>query len=108
VASGHGLGAIPGNGGVSRGRGDAEMTWGEETQGDRDAFESKTLPDATYADAEHSELVGIGAAAPTVDPHAEAPGTGAIESSGGQSAWRRRLAPQHREAVRSWFGRGGR
>lgn len=98
----------PGQGGVSRGRGDAEMTWGEETPGETDPFESKTLPDARYADPEHTGIVGIGAAAPPVDPQAEAPGSGAIEASGGQSAWRRRLAPQHRDAVRTWFGPGGR
>lgn len=84
------------------------MTWGEETPGETDAFEAKTLPDATYADPEHSAIVGIGAAAPPVDPQAEAPGAGAIEASGGQSAWRRRLAPHHRDAVRTWFGPGGR
>lgn len=84
------------------------MTWGEETPGETDKFEAKTLPDATYADPEHSGIVGIGAAAPPVDPVAEAGGAGPIEASGGQSAWRRRLAPHHRDAVRTWFGPGGR
>lgn len=97
----------PGVGGVGRGRADAEMTWGEETSGDTSKFEAKSLPDARYADPENSEIVGLGAAAPTVDPRAEAPGSGAIEASSGQSAWRRRLAPHHREAVRTWFGPGG-
>ncbi len=102
----HGEG--PGRGGVSRGRGDAEMTWGEETPGETDRFGAKTLPDAQYADPEHSGIVGIGAAAPPVDPQGEAAGASAIETSGGQSAWRRRLAPHHREAVKTWFGPGGR
>lgn len=83
------------------------MTWGEESSGDTSKFEAQALPDARYADPENSEIVGLGAAAPTVDPQAEAPGAGAIEASGGQSAWRRRLAPNHREAVRTWFGPGG-
>jgi hypothetical protein len=108
VAHGDGSIPVPGKGGVGRGRADAEMIWGEETAGDTSKFESKTLPDARYADPEHSAIVGIGATAPPVDPTAEAPGAGAIESSGGQTAWRRRLAPHHRDAVRSWFGPGGR
>ena len=97
-------GQTPGKGGVSRGRGDAEMTWGEESPGDTSKFEANTLPDARYADPENSQIVGLGAAAPNVDPQAEAPGAGAIEASSGQSAWRRRLAPHHRDAVRTWFG----
>ncbi len=101
-------GNIPGNGGVDRGRADAEMIWGEETPGDTSRFDAKELPDARYADPEHSGIVGIGATSPPVDPTAEAPGSGAIEASGGRSAWRRRLAPHHRDAVRSWFGPGGR
>lgn len=100
-------GAGAGRGGVSRGRGDAEMTWGEETPGETDRFAAKTLPDARYADPENSGIIGLGAAAPPVDPQAEAAGSGAIEGSGGQSAWRRRLAPHHRDAVKTWFGPGG-
>lgn len=82
------------------------MTWGEETPGSTDAFESRTLPAAEHADPEHSAIVGLGAAAPTVDPRAQAPGAGAVEGSGGSGAWRRRLAPRHRDAVRTWFGAG--
>ena len=99
-------GNIPGRGGVTRGRADAEMIWGEETPGDTSKFEAKVLPDARYADPENSAVVGIGAAAPPVDPRAEAAGSAPIEAASGQSAWRRRLAPHHRDAVRTWFGRG--
>ncbi|MBL8861436.1 MAG: hypothetical protein JNK02_05435 [Planctomycetes bacterium] len=100
-------GGAPGRGGVSRGRGDAELTWGEETPGAVDRFEPRTLPDARYADPEHSSIVGLGAAAPVVDARAEAPGAGTVQASAGEGAWRRRLAPQHRAAVRTWFGPGG-
>jgi hypothetical protein len=93
----------PGQGGVSRGRGDAEMTWGAEAQGDTDRFEAKALPDAQYRDAEHSAVVGVGASAPTVEPVAEGAGNADVELSTGRAAWKRRLAPHHREAVKSFF-----
>ncbi len=99
-------GNLPGRGGITRGRADAEMIWGEETAGDTSRFEARSLPDARYADPENTATVGLSAAAPGVEPVAESAGTAAIQASSGQSAWRRRLAPHHREAVRVWFGRG--
>lgn len=93
----------PGRGGVSRGRGDAELTWGEETPGRTDQFEARALDPARNLDLEHSMLLGIGAGAPDVAPQAESAGDGAIQASAGSSAWRRRLAPRHREAVKDFF-----
>jgi hypothetical protein len=48
-------------------------------------------------------VLGIGAGAPSVDPKAEAGGLAEIQTSVGSNAWRRRLAPRHREAVRGFF-----
>jgi hypothetical protein len=84
------------------------MIWGEETPGDPARFEAKELPDARYADPEHTAVLGVGAAAPPVDPRPESAGTAPVAGDAGQSAWRRRLAPHHREAVRAWFGRDAR
>jgi hypothetical protein len=81
------------------------MTWGKETAGDTERFEAKALPGAQYQDAEHSAVLGVGAAAPTVDPVAEAGGLSAVDASTGKSAWKRRLAPHHREAVKTFFTR---
>lgn len=94
-----------GRGGVSRGRGDAEMTWGEETSGDTDRFEAKALPEASYSDPEHSTVVGIGAAAPRIEPVVEPGGQLDVTTSGGETAWKRRLAPRHRRAVQTYFTR---
>src|SRR5689334_23570908 len=96
-------GGNPGAGGVSRGRGDAEMVWGRESQGDSERFEAKALPSAQFPDADHSAVLGIGAAAPTVEPVAEAAGLSNVSVSTGKSAWKRRLAPHHREAVKTFF-----
>ncbi|MDZ4774825.1 MAG: hypothetical protein SGI72_17010 [Planctomycetota bacterium] len=96
---------IPGSGGISRGRGDAPLTWGAETPGATDRFEAKSLPDAEYRDPEHSTVVGVGVAAPTVEPTAESAGLVDVSASGGRTAWKRRLAPHHRRAVQTYFTR---
>jgi hypothetical protein len=92
-----------GRGGITRGRGDAEMSWGEESSGDTDRFEAKALPDAQYRDPEHSLVIGVGASAPTVDPVRESAGDADVAASAGRAAWKRRLAPHHREAVKTFF-----
>lgn len=97
----------PGSGGVTRGRGDAELTWGEEAQGRSDEFEAKALDPAHSLDAENSALVGVGAGAPTVEPTAEGAGSADVRGSAGKSAWRRRLAPHHRQAVKEFFAPAG-
>ncbi len=97
----------PGAGGVSRGRADAEMTWGAETQGQTERFEAKALSPAQNLDLEHSATLAIGAGAPNVEPQAGGAGDGEISASTGKSAWRRRLAPHHRDAVRSFFAPAG-
>jgi hypothetical protein len=96
-------GSQPGRGGVTRGRGDAEMTWGEESQGQLDQFEAKVLDPAHSLDVENSAVLGVGAAAPTVEPVAEGAGNADVAVSTGKSAWRRRLAPHHRDAVKGFF-----
>lgn len=97
----------PGRGGISRGRGDAELTWGEESPGRTDQFEAKALDPAQNLDLEHSALLGVGAGAPNVDPTAESAGDGDVQASAGKSAWRRRLAPHHRQAVKDFFAPAG-
>lgn len=98
---------VPGKGGVSRGRGDAALTWGAEAQGNTDRFEAKALPDAQFRDPEHSTTIGVAATAPAVEPVAESAGNAPVELSTGRAAWKRRLAPHHREAVKSFFTREG-
>ena len=94
---------MPGRGGVTRGRGDAEMIWGEETPGASERFEAKSLPSAQLFDPESSAVLAVGAAPPVVDPRAESAGLAEASVSAGKTAWRRRLAPSHREAVKAFF-----
>ncbi len=43
-------------------------------------------------------------AAPEASPEDESAGLVEVEASSGGSAWRRRLAPRHRAAVKRFFG----
>lgn len=79
------------------------MFWGDESEGGR--FESKKLAPGLARDPENSTLLGIGKRAPTIDAAGEAAGGASVETSEGQAAWRRRLAPRHRRAVGTFFQR---
>lgn len=95
---------VPGTGGVSRGRGDAELVWGEESPGAAERFRPAALDPARFLDPASSALVGVGSTSPAEAPAAESAGLAPVEGAGGESAWRRRLAPRHRQAVRGFFG----
>jgi hypothetical protein len=97
-------GGRPGRGGVTRGRGDAQLDFSGETPGRTDAFEARELPGAERHDAESTALVGVGGTAPTVDPRAEGAGLAETRASAGKSAFKRRVAPRHRDAVQGFFG----
>ena len=83
------------------------MTWGAESAGDTERFEAKTLPDAQYRDPEHSGVIGVGSSAPVAEPVPEAAGDADVALSTGRAAWKRRLAPHHRDAVKTFFTRTG-
>lgn len=95
---------IPGRGGVSRGRGDAALEFSGETPGRTDEFEAHQLSPAERLDPESTAIVGVGASAPDVEPTAQAGGLVETRASGGRAAWKRRVAPHHRDAVQGFFG----
>ena len=92
-----------GAGGAQRGPGAAPMIWGDETEGDPRRFEAKSLRGARYLDPESSAPRGEGLTNPEADPTREGAGLVEVEGSGGGAAWKRRLAPHHRRAVRDFF-----
>ena len=79
------------------------MTWGEEAAGRSEDFAAKALDPAKTLDAESTAVLGIGATSPTVDAQGESAGSASAAGSTGEGAWRRRLAPHHREAVKRFF-----
>ena len=106
MAHAGGVGSIPGRGGVSRGRGYAALEFSGETPGRTDQFEARSLDPAEWLDPGSTAIVGVGATSPTVDPTAQAGGLVESEASAGRAAWKRRVAPHHRDAVQSFFGGG--
>lgn len=96
----------PGRGGVSRGRGDAALDFSGETPGRSDQFEARVLSPAEFLDSESTAIVGVGATAPDVAPAAEGGGLVETKASAGKAAWKRRVAPHHRDAVQNFFGGG--
>lgn len=96
-------GARPGKGGVSRGRGDAELEYTNSSSGS--AFKSEKLPQGSKTSREWT-VVGIGRSAPR-DGNVTIEGgdtpQNAGESGSGRAAWQRRLAPSHRDAVKKFF-----
>ncbi len=94
---------MPGRGGVSRGRADAPMMWGDESAGQLDRFQAKVLPRSQRFDPESSATLGVGAAAPTVRPDAEGAGLTDTGKADPRLSWRRRLSPRHKRAVKDFF-----
>lgn len=92
-------------GGPSPGLGPgSELTFGAPT--DLEAGQFAGLPTAGALDLENSASLGIGARAPQANPQGEAAGANAGGSGEARSSLRRRLAPRHRDAVRSFFEDG--
>lgn len=94
----------PGRGGVSRGRGDAELTWGDESDPDGVKFKETVLPPG-MADKPREETLGVSAAAPIVDPAASAPRAAdrADAVTSGDETWNRNVRPRHRPVLKKYF-----
>ena len=85
----------PGRGGVNRGRGDADMTWGDESDKANTKFKEVVLSKGTL-DKPKDEVIGVTANTPDVDVAESAP-------SAGKDTWNRKVRPRHRNAVRKYF-----
>ncbi len=107
---GSGLGSgRPGRGGVSRGRGDAPMTWKDPSSPDGAKWRQQVLDPAALAALHQSRLLGLTAADPSaLDPGAPAASGTAIDpaaAAGGGAAYTHTLLPRHRGAVKRYFDR---
>jgi hypothetical protein len=94
----------PGKGGVNRGRGDAELTWGDEADKQGAKFKEVVLPKG-FLDQPKDEVLTVQKTAPTEEAAASAPRSAARddEATAGQTTWNRKLNPRHRNAVRKYF-----
>jgi hypothetical protein len=95
-----------GSGGVSRGRGDAPLSWNDEPPDMRAKFQEKTLPPAVASALRESQALGVSQAAPQSEGTAPArAGALAGAAAGGGSAATHAILPKHRTAVRKYFER---
>jgi cell division protein FtsB len=93
----------PGNGGINRGRGDANLTWGDESL-PFDRFKSATLPPGAVRSPDDWSPVAVLPGAPKEAPELSGASSGLqFAGTAGQAAWRRTLAPRHYSAVKRYF-----
>jgi hypothetical protein len=96
-------GSRPGRGGITRGRADATLTWGQETPR-FDRFKAQALPPGYARSPDDFAPVVELPGAPDVSPQAGASAAARrYDPTAGQEAWRRTLAPRHQSAVRKYF-----
>jgi hypothetical protein len=94
-----------GTGGVARGRADADLTYGDESNDQLAKFKEVVLPPGTL-DRPNDAVPGVTAAAPQVDPTAAEPRNAARDAAAatGKTVWNRPLRPRHRDVVQNYFG----
>lgn len=88
---------------MSRGRGDAEMTFGEESAEQGAKFKERAIPEG-IAD-ENGDLIKTRFAAPEVNPIAPdgRAAARATRDATGEQTWAPTLRPRHREAIKNYF-----
>jgi len=98
---------MPGNGGISRGRGDAPMTWTDGTDENGAGFKEETIEPDAIAGIDKSRMVGISKGAPQVNDKPTITEGGALTgaAAGGGNAHKQRVLPQHKQAVMRYFHR---
>src|SRR5205807_2434317 len=60
--------SLPGKGGVDRGPGPAELTFGKPTEETKGDFKEQALPPGALADLKQTRLQGVSPSAPKVEP----------------------------------------
>lgn len=98
---------LPGRGGVGRGRGDAPMTWQDDTSETGVSFKEQALPPSLALDLKNASRVGVSRAAPTTIAQKEAVASSALMATGEASGDSRSqtILPRHRGVVRRFFER---
>ena len=94
----------PGRGGINRGRGDAELTWGKESDQSNTKFKEVVLPPG-FLDDPNKESLGTTSVAPEVQPADVAPRNTRrlLDPASGKATWNRKLRPRHRSVVKKYF-----
>lgn len=97
----------PGSGGVTRGRGDAAISYGEQTSEEGFGFKEQVLPFSQLQTMRDSMLMGLSLGQP-IEDLGRTPGAGGAlkgNTSGGGEAAKHKVLPRHRSAVERYFSR---
>ena len=99
--------AHPGRGGITRGRGDAPMTWSDSTTEEGAKFKAEALPLSDIASLEDSKMMGVSMAAPSVEKSGLPSKAGGLNGAkaGGGSSVTQTILPRHKGAVKRYFER---
>lgn len=95
----------PGKGGVTRGRGDAELTYGDESDEKNTKFKETILPPG-FLDQPKDEIIGLRAVEPELIENGST-ARGAARGIGpatGSETSAADLRPRHRQVVKRYFG----
>ncbi len=95
-------GTVPGRGGITRGRGDARLDLTGSTPEGAAAGQPQRLPPGAPVPTP-SVRISLGRATPEAAPVRDGGAGTAGDTGVGVAAWRRRIAPRHRDAVRTFF-----
>jgi hypothetical protein len=97
----------PGRGGISRGRGDAPMTWTEGSDEAGAGFREETISPAALSNLKKTKLLGVSMNAPGKSDGTPPATPGALSdaAAGGGAAHRHLILPKHKRAVRQYFER---
>jgi hypothetical protein len=96
-------GSTHGRGAVTRGRADADLTWGEETR-PAERFRAQALPPGFVRSPDDwAPLVSLPGAPEAAPEEGRRSAARAYRDEAGQAAWRRTLAPRHQSAVKKYF-----
>ena len=96
----------PGRGGINRGRGDAPMIWGDESDVQKVKFTARELPSVTIGPDEEMPVIGISIIQPEETEPGAPSASGRVtdfERASGGELWQRRISPRHRPLVRKYF-----
>lgn len=99
---------MAGKGGVTRGRGDAPLTWKDPTAQENIDFSEKVLTPSAFNGLADSELKGFSAAAPGLNDTGQSGDTGQVlkaQKQTGGGAAKHTVLPRHRRVVERYFER---
>lgn len=89
---------------MNRGRGDAPLTWGDESDAQGTKFKEVVLPPG-FKENPKDEVIGVTRSAPEENPAEFAPRgeRRLFDPAAGKETWNRQLRPRHRQVVRGYF-----